>query len=52
MVLSGGAVADVTTVGSDRQAAHFTGQTLTANLKTSQLIVNDANLKVQTPLGD
>lgn len=52
VVLSGGAVADITTVGSDRQAAHFTGQTLTANLKTSQLIVNDANLKVHTPLGD
>lgn len=52
VVLTGGAMADVTTVGSDRQAAHFTGQTLTANLKTSQLIVNDANLKVQTPLGE
>ncbi len=52
VVLRGGAAADVTTVGSDRQAARFTGETLTANLKTNQLIVNDANLKVQTPLND
>ncbi len=48
--LTGGAEADLTTLGADGQAAHFTGEKITANLQTSTLVVDDANLKLQTPL--
>jgi len=50
--LTGGAKADMSTVGSQdaAESAHFTGQTITANLKTNRLIVDDANLTVESQL--
>lgn len=48
--LSGGAVADMKPLeaAEDIEAVHFTGQTITADLKTSRLKVNDANLTVKS----
>lgn len=57
--LTGGATADLlpqeaAVVGDGglarAEAIHFAGQTITANLKTSKLIVDDANLTVQTKM--
>ncbi len=50
VALSGGAQADMSTLGISGATAHFTGQTITANLKTSKLSVDDANLMVKTPV--
>jgi len=58
--LIGGATADLLPVATTAdnapageglakaQAVHFTGQTITANLKTNKLTVDDANLTVET----
>jgi lipopolysaccharide export system protein LptA len=50
--LVGDAEADMTPVDSpdDVEAVHFTGQSITANLKTSRLTVDNANLTVRTQL--
>ncbi|MFO7946371.1 MAG: LptA/OstA family protein [Armatimonadota bacterium] len=48
--LTGGARADVSTIGTAAQAVHFEGNTITANLKTSRLRVDNAHLKIETPL--
>jgi lipopolysaccharide export system protein LptA len=50
--LIGGAKADMMPVGSTDpdEVVHFTGQTITANLKTNRLLVDDANLTVQSQL--
>ena len=48
--LSGGAQADLVAVGVEGQTARFVGQKITANLKTSRLTVDDANVKIQTPI--
>ncbi len=48
--LTGGARADVSTIGTAAQAVHFEGDTITANLKTSKLQVDNAHLKIETPL--
>ncbi len=52
VVLSGGATADIVTLpeGPDSQRAHITGETITADLKTSVISVNKAHLRVETPL--
>jgi lipopolysaccharide export system protein LptA len=55
--LTGGATADLLPAEADApageglaraEAIHFTGQTITANLKTNKLTVDDANLTVET----
>jgi len=48
--LVGEATADMTPVDApeDVEAVHFTGETITANLKTSRLSVDNANLTVKT----
>ncbi|MEI6504197.1 MAG: LptA/OstA family protein, partial [Armatimonadota bacterium] len=50
--LSGGAVADMKPLDApaDVEAVHFTGQTITADLKTSRLKVSDANLTVKSQI--
>ncbi len=52
VVLSGGASADIVTLpeAPDSQRAHITGDTITADLKTSVISVNKAHLQVETPL--
>lgn len=48
--LTGGATADMLPLEGTAgiEAIHFTGQTITANLKTNRLTVDQANLTVQT----
>ncbi len=50
VVLSGGAQADIVSLpeSPESQRAHFTGQTITADLQTSVIEVNKAHLRVQT----
>jgi lipopolysaccharide export system protein LptA len=48
--LTGGAEADLVAVGVEGQTARFVGQKITADLKTSRLSVDDANVKIQTPV--
>lgn len=50
--LIGGAVADMMPAegGTSAEAIHFTGKTISANLRTSRLTVDDANLNVKTEL--
>lgn len=50
--LVGEATADMTPLDApeDVEAVHFTGQTITANLKTSRLTVDNANLTVKTQI--
>ncbi len=48
--LSGGAQADIATVGGAGEAAHITGDKITANLKTSKIFVTNPNMKIETPL--
>ncbi len=52
VVLSGGASADIVSLpeGSDSRRAHITGDTITADLKTSVIEMSQARLKVETPL--
>jgi len=50
--LIGGATADISTVGGDGEAAHITGDKITANLKTSKIFVDNPNMKIETPLED
>ena len=52
IVLQGNAEADIVSLpeGPQSQHAHFTGQTITADLKTSVIEVSQAHLKVETPL--
>lgn len=50
--LTGGASADLATLGADAEAVHFEGDTITANLKTSRLQVDNAHLKIETPLDE
>ena len=48
VVLSGGAVADMTMVPPDErvQAVHFKGEQITADLKTKQIKVSQAHMEV------
>ena len=48
----GAAVADISTVGVQGEAAHITGEKITANLKTSQIFVDKPHMKIETPLND
>jgi lipopolysaccharide export system protein LptA len=50
--LVGGAVADMKPLdaGEDVEAVHFTGKTITADLKTSRLKVTDADLTVKSQM--
>ncbi len=52
VVLSGGAEADIISLpeGPTSQRAHFVGDTITANLKTSIIEVVKAHLRVETSL--
>ena len=52
VVLSGGASADIVSLpeGPDSRRAHITGDTITADLKTSIIEMSQARLKVETPL--
>jgi len=51
-VLSGGAEADIISLpaGPTSQQAHFVGDSITANLKTSIIEVDKAHLQVETSL--
>lgn len=50
--LIGGATADMLPLNApaDAEAVHFTGETITANLKTSRLSVDKANLTVKSQM--
>jgi hypothetical protein len=50
--LVGGAEADMLPLDAPAgtEAAHFTGQTISANLRTNRLTVDEANLTVKTPM--
>lgn len=50
VTLTGGATADLLPVDAapETEAIHFTGETITANLKTNKLTVDNANLTVET----
>src|SRR6056297_3306629 len=48
--LTGGASADLKTLGAGAEAVHFEGNSITANLNTSRLRVDNAHLKIETPL--
>ena len=50
--LTGGARADIATVGGKGEAARITGDKITANLKTSKIFVANPNMKIETPLED
>lgn len=52
VTLTGGAQADLIPLDAKDQieAVHFTGQTITANLKTSRLSVDQANLTVKSEM--
>ncbi len=52
VTLSGGAEADILTlpISASTTQAHFSGKTITADLKTSKIDVIDAHLRVITPL--
>ena len=50
--LTGGARADIATVGGKGEAAHITGDKITADLKASKIFVVNPNMKIETPLED